>query len=126
MRMIAQCAGRKKLRNGREYTILSIGQEVVLRHDPPGLEALVESESDSETETATSASTPPPKLVSLPRDKFFSDSCGPPNARTDASVQGLTITGLIALHDVNHPHMCHRKLYVGLSRAKGREFIVVP
>jgi hypothetical protein len=44
MRMIAQCSGRMKLRNGREYTVLSVGQEVVLRHDPPGLEALVESE----------------------------------------------------------------------------------
>jgi hypothetical protein len=124
MRLIAQCSGRKKLRNGREYTILSIDQDVVLRYDPPGLEALVENGSDSETETST-ASTPPPKVVSLPRDKFF-HQLRLPYARTYASVQGLTVTGLIALHDVDHPHMCHRKLYVGLSRAKGREFIVVP
>ena len=68
---------------------------------------------------------PTPNVVILPREKFF-QQLRLPYARTYASVQGLTISGLIALHDVDHPHMCHRKLYVGLSRATGRQFVVVP
>jgi hypothetical protein len=37
----------------------------------------------------------------------------------------LSIIGLIALLDVDHPYMDVRKLYVGLSRAQGREYVVV-
>jgi hypothetical protein len=46
-------------------------------------------------------------------------------AVTYASAQGLTITGLLALHDTDHIHFDWRKLYVGLSRATARALVIV-
>ena len=46
-------------------------------------------------------------------------------AVTYASAQGLTIRGLLALHDTGHQHFTWRMLYVGLSRATGRDRVVV-
>ncbi len=46
-------------------------------------------------------------------------------AVTYASAQGLTIPGLVALHDSGHRHFDWRKLYVGLSRATDGDKVVV-
>ncbi len=46
-------------------------------------------------------------------------------AITYASAQGLTIEGLLALWDTDHPHFNWRQLYVGLSRARGRDKVIV-
>ena len=37
-------------------------------------------------------------------------------ALTYASIEGMTLFGVVRLHDLNHAHMCWRKLNVGLSR----------
>ena len=46
-------------------------------------------------------------------------------AITYAGVQGLTIEGLLALHDTGHTHFDWSMLYVGLSRATGRDKVIV-
>ena len=85
----------------------------------------LESEEDSDDEPESSVATASPDgLVALSRQEFFRQ-LRLSYARTYASIQGLTIKGLLALHDVDHHHMCPRKLYVGISRAQGREFVIV-
>ena len=37
-------------------------------------------------------------------------------ALTFASIEGMTLPGILRLHDGTHPRMCWRKLNVGLSR----------
>jgi hypothetical protein len=37
-------------------------------------------------------------------------------ALTYASIEGMTLNGIVKLHDSSHPRMCWRKLNVGLSR----------
>ena len=46
-------------------------------------------------------------------------------AVTYASAQGLTLQGLVALHDTGHRFFDWRKLYVALSRATGRDKVIV-
>jgi hypothetical protein len=46
-------------------------------------------------------------------------------ALTYASVQGLTIKNLLALHDTNHPHFDARHLFVGTSRAVASDLLIV-
>ncbi len=41
-----------------------------------------------------------------------------------ASVQGLTLPGVIRLEDTDSPLYCLRKLYVGISRATSAEQVV--
>jgi hypothetical protein len=62
--------------------------------------------------------------VVLPRRKFFV-SFRMQYARTYASVQGLTIRSLLALHDTDNPHFDWRKLFVGTSRAVASDHLVV-
>ena len=94
--MIASCRGRK-LKNGLEYTIVELGEKIV---------EVVETESGKE--------------ISLRRLEFFR-SMRLKYAMTYASAQGLTIEGLLMLHDTDHRH----HLYVGLSRATGWDKVVV-
>ena len=46
-------------------------------------------------------------------------------ALTFACVQGLTLQGLVRLHDCDHPRMCFRKLNVGISRATSSDLVEV-
>jgi hypothetical protein len=46
-------------------------------------------------------------------------------ALTYASVQGLTVKNLLALHDTEHPHFDSRHLFVGCSRATSSSGLVV-
>ena len=46
-------------------------------------------------------------------------------AVTYASAQGLTIEGLLALHDTSHKFFTWKHLYVGMSRARGRKKLIV-
>ncbi len=98
--MIASCRGRK-LKNGLEYTIVELGEKIV---------EVVETESGKE--------------ISLRRLEFFR-SMRLKYAMTYASAQGLTIEGLLMLHDTGHRHFTWRHLYVGLSRATGWDKVVV-
>jgi hypothetical protein len=131
MRVVANCAGRGKLRNGRVYLIVEIGEKVTLQHETKSvLEALVEplegaEGSEDETEVSSASTACPDGLMRLSRQGFFRQ-LRLPYARTYASIQDLTVKGLLALHDVDHEFICHRKLYVGLSRAQGRDFVMDP
>ena len=47
------------------------------------------------------------------------------NALTFACVQGLTLQGVVRLHDCDHPRMCWRKLNVGISRATSSDLVEI-
>lgn len=96
---VVACSKGRKLRNGREYEIIELGEAIVVREG---------------------AKEP----IKLKRSEFF--RCMRLRyAVTYASAQGLTIEGLLALHDTGHQYFDWRKLYVGLSRATGRDKVVV-
>jgi hypothetical protein len=46
-------------------------------------------------------------------------------ALTYASIEGLTLNGIVRLHDSNHPRMCWRKLNVGLSRGTAADLVEI-
>ncbi len=45
--------------------------------------------------------------------------------RTYASIQGVTIEGLLAMHDTDHTYFDRTKLFVGASRAKAHDLLVI-
>jgi hypothetical protein len=95
---VVACSKGRKLRNGREYEILELGDVIVVRGGD--------------------------EIIRLKRSEFF--RCMRLRyAVTYASAQGLTIEGLLALHDTGHKYFEWRKLYVGLSRATGRDKVIV-
>ena len=96
--MIGCCSGRK-VRNGLQYTIVEIKEKITVQHgeDEP---------------------------MQLKRGKFVR-CMRLPHGITFASCQGLTVPGLIALWDCDHPCMTWRHLLVGLSRATARDKVVV-
>jgi len=106
MKVVACCKGRK-LRNGRAYYIQSIGDKQVILEP-------AEASGDVAAD----------KPVTLTRAAFFKQ-LRLPFAVTYASAQGLTLEGLIALHDTRHTYFDWRKLFVGLSRARGMDKVVV-
>ncbi len=96
---VVACSKGRKLRNGREYEILELCSFVIVKA------------ADEEP-------------IKLKRSEFF--RCMRLRyAVTYASAQGLTLQGLLALHDVGHRYFDWRKLYVGLSRATGRDQVIV-
>ena len=62
--------------------------------------------------------------ITLPRKTFF-QSVRLRYAMTYASAQGVTVEGLLALHDTSHPHFRLNMLYVGASRARGVDSLVI-
>jgi hypothetical protein len=46
-------------------------------------------------------------------------------ALTYASIEGLTLPGVVRLHDGDHPRMDWRKLFVGLSRGTAADDVEV-
>ncbi len=96
---VVACSKGRKLGNGWEYELLELGDRVTVKA------------ADEEP-------------IQLKRSEFF--RCMRLRyAVTYASAQGLTIQGLLALHDTGHKYFEWRKLYVGLSRATGRDQVVV-
>jgi hypothetical protein len=94
---VLACSSGRKVRNGREYLVVALGDVVTIKAD-------VE--------------------MNMPRAEFF--RCARLRyAITYASAQGLTIEGTLALHDTSHNYFDWRKLYVGASRARGRDLLVV-
>ena len=62
--------------------------------------------------------------IKLQRGQFF--RCFRlPYAITYASAQGLTISGLIALHNTSHTYFNKRQLYVALSKATAHDLVIV-
>ena len=113
LRVVAHCRGRK-LRNGRAHEIMELGKDVKLR---PYSEDLAGEPESSGTPASDSD-------IVLTRAKFFR-AIRLPYAVTYASAQGLTISGLLGLHDTSHMHFDWRKLFVGLSRATGHDRVIV-
>ena len=100
--VLACCKGRK-LRNGHMYQILSLGDD------------------DTSKITVQAEDEVP---ITLRRGQFFR-SFRLSYAVTYASCQGLTLTGLVALHDTGHIHFTRRMLYVAMSRATSHDKLVV-
>ena len=48
-----------------------------------------------------------------------------PYCVTLASIQGITVDGLVAVHDTKHTHVTSRLLFVALSRARAHNQIIV-
>ena len=46
-------------------------------------------------------------------------------ALTYASIEGMTLTGIVRLHDGNHPRFDWRKLFVGVSWGTGADDVEV-
>ena len=101
-RVLACCKGRK-LRNGRMYTIVSLGKD-----DTSKITVQAEDEAP----------------ITLHRGQFFR-AFRLPYAVTYASCQGLTLTGLVALYNTDHLHFNRRMLYVAMSRATAHDKLVV-
>jgi len=95
---VVACSRGRKLKNGREYEILELGETVTLKSGE--------------------------EQVSLKRSDFFK-SMRLRYAITYASAQGLTLQGLLALHDTSNEHFNWKMLYVGLSRATAKDQVVV-
>jgi hypothetical protein len=94
---VLACSSGRKIRNGRQYEIIELGETVTIK---------------AEAE------------IQLKRAEFF--RCARlAYAITYASAQGLTIEGLMALHDTNHRYFDWRKLYVGMSRARASDKLIV-
>ena len=128
-RVIACCGGRR-LRNGLVYEIESLGEQVVIRRpdvmdlaqfseDAAAIDDDDVTDSDRSSLESNIAAT-----IELPQAKFFR-SVRLTHAVTYASIQGLTIDGLIALHDTSHHHFRAKHLFVALSRARGASSIIV-
>ena len=108
-------ASGSKLKNALAYEILAIdGDAVRLRL------AVEPSDADAEGDDASEVATE----VTLSRRRFFT-SMRLRYAMTYASVQGVTIKTLLALHDTSHWHFDRTKLFVGTSRAVASNLLVV-
>ena len=96
---VVACTRGRKLKNGCKYTIQALGPTVTVQADGG-------------------------EPVHLKRAEFFSAMrlC---YAVTYASAQGLTIEGLLCLHDTSHVRFDARMLFVGMSRARARNLLIV-
>jgi hypothetical protein len=109
--VMACCSGRK-LKNALPYEIVAFEGDLVT------LRMAVEPSDADDDGSGVSID------VVLTRRKFFS-SMRLRYALTYASVQGVTIKTLLALHDTSHTHFDVRKLFVGTSRATANNLLVV-
>jgi hypothetical protein len=145
LRVVAHCQGRK-LRNGRSYEIVELKEKTVKIRpctiSQSTQSAAVVAQPCDSSPSGASANEPRAKflrslrlaaeevalahsqIIELPRAKFFR-SMRLPYAVTFASAQGLTISGLLGLHDTSHSHFGWRNLFVGLSRATGNDRVIV-
>ena len=110
--IVVACSSGRKVRNGNQHKITSICEKSVTVCRMDGQQNIGENADDNEIE-----------LV-LTRSQFFC-LMRLAYAVTYASAQGLTIEGLLALHDTGHHHFDQKKLYVGASRARACELLVV-
>ena len=95
----------QKLKNALSYEIMAINKQLVTLR-------LKLDEGASHPE------------VELKADKFFK-AVRLGYALTYASIQGVTIHTLVALHDTSHTHFDRRKLFVGASRAVASDKLII-
>ncbi|MCP3877077.1 MAG: hypothetical protein GY701_01595 [Sulfitobacter sp.] len=107
MSVVAHSSGRK-VRNGNRYSILDISDRTVTVRRLTGDEGGEDEEGE---------------LVLKYAEFFHRMRLG--YAVTYASAQGLTIEGLLALHDTGHRYFTQKHLYVGTSRARACDLLIV-
>ena len=104
----------KKVKNALPYEILSFEGEIVrLKLAMQNSRSLVFEEEDE-----------PVAEVQMTRKAFFRNF-RLNYALTYASIQGVTIRTLLALHDTSHVHFNPRHLFVGTSRAIASDMLIV-
>ena len=62
--------------------------------------------------------------MQLKKQQFFT-SVRLQYSLTYASIQGITVSSLVALHDTAHKHFDRRHLFVGVSRAIASDQLIV-
>ena len=113
MVVMACCSGHK-LKNALPYQIVAFkGESVVVR--------CATEPTDADDDESVSDE---PGEILLSASRFFS-SMRLRYALTYASVQGVTVKTLLALHDTSHAHFDLRKLFVGSSRAVANDLLVI-
>jgi hypothetical protein len=113
--VVTACCSGRKVKNALPYEILAIEADCVrLRL------AATPSDADNIDDDASEIATE----IVLSRRKFFM-SMRLRYSLTYASVQGVTIKTLLALHDTSHPHFDRTKLFVGTSRAVASNMLIV-
>jgi hypothetical protein len=125
--MIACVTLSKKIKNALPYKIVGFeGDSVMFR-----LATTADEDEDDEMDDDGGEGGEEPtqeaaqaKTVVLSRAVFFK-SFRLRYTRTYASIQGVTIEGLLALHDTNHTYFDRTKLFVGASRAKAHDLLVI-
>ena len=110
MVVMSRCTSRK-LKNALAYEIVAFEGDVVRLR-------LASQASDADDESEA------PVEVELKRKAFFK-SMRLQYALTYASIQGVTVKTLLALHDTSHPHFNARQLFVGASRAVAHDLLIV-
>ena len=114
MVVMACCTGRK-LKNALPYQIVAFeGESVIVRRATEPTDA-DDDESDASGDSGD---------ILLSASKFFS-SMRLRYALTYASIQGVTVKTLLALHDTSHTHLDLTKLFVGSSRAVANDLLVI-
>jgi hypothetical protein len=125
MKVVA-CKTTKALRNGEEYRIVEIGGTHVTMVPwalltPAGAKPTAEGDADDGESVISEEQA---ALIELTRAVFFR-STRLPYGICYASIQGVTVEGLCALHDTGHSHFNRRMLFVALSRARSHESVIV-
>jgi len=123
---VVGCKTTKALRNGEEYRIVELGETHVTMVpwsllNPMGAEPRTEGGDDDDESVASDDQVAP---IELARAAFFK-SVRLPYGICYASIQGVTVEGLCALHDTGHQHFDRRMLFVALSRARSHESVIV-
>ena len=94
LRVMCICDGKRgRLYNHAFFTITALGESTVTLEDTLGTFEIKHEEAA--------------KVLRLTA------------ALTYASIEGMTLPGVVRLHDGDHPRMDWRKLFVGLSRGTG-------
>jgi hypothetical protein len=125
MKVVA-CKTIKVLRNGEEYRIVELGETHVTMVPwtvlaPVRAEQMAEGDVDDGGAVESDDQAVP---IELARGAFFK-SVRLPYGICYASIQGVTVEGLCALHDTGHQHFDRRMLFVALSRARSHESVIV-
>jgi hypothetical protein len=127
---VVACKTTKNLKNGVGYKITNISES----HDKVMLESWVRLEPGSNENTDDESEHGSNDLGGTTEDiadqielsKFDFFKClRLPYCVTLASIQGITVDGLCAVHDTDHIHFTPKMLFVALSRARSHSQIIV-
>ena len=112
------------MQNGVEYRIKEIGDKVSLE---PWAQLVPQDDAADDSDSDDGGAPTEPEetgAFTLSRLDFFRHT-RLPYCVTLASIQGITVDGLVAVHDTKHTHFTPRMLFVALSRARAHNQIIV-